>query len=191
MFKNKRYIVKIPKFVSCFYNKETGILILKTEKNFSKVFVKVHIEINKKLHKIFVTNKPLKEVSNNEKKVLKAMQGLVAAKIKLAIFELSESFCKKLKFVGVGYRAIAFKKLKLIGFSLKLGLSHSLYLNPANKSFKMFCSRYTKLYVYGTSYSQICQVSAVVRSYKLPEPYKGKGILYMDEKINIKEGKKI
>ena len=192
MIKNKKFIISVPKHISCFFDKITGILIFKNNKKITKIYTKIYVEIQRNSNKIYVTNKSIKKISNNEKKLLKAAQGLVVAKIKLAIYELSEIFCKKLKFVGLGYRIIPLKKLKLSGFYFKLGLSHSLFLNPTNnQALKMINLKYTKLYIYGTSYNQVCQASAIIRSYKAPEPYKGKGILYVNEKIKIKEGKKL
>ena len=49
----------------------------------------------------------------------------------------------------------------------------------------------TKLFIYGNSYRNVTQTAALIRSYKKPEPYKGKGILYETEKIVLKEGKKV
>jgi len=54
-----------------------------------------------------------------------------------------------------------------------------------------FCLKNNKLFLIGNSSIFLTQVAALIRSYKIPEPYKGKGILYMSEKITLKEGKKI
>lgn len=54
----------------------------------------------------------------------------------------------------------------------------------------MFCLKLTKLFVYGDSYQKITKTTALIQSYKQPDPYKGKGILYENEKIILKEGKK-
>ncbi len=190
-FTNKKFSIKLPKTLSYFYDKKKGVIIFKKKTKVFLLSTKIHLLINRNQNELIVTNIPLKNISNNEKKILKAIQGLTAAKIKLIFLELTETFYTKLKFVGIGYRAIKFKKLGFHGFFFKLGLSHSLYFNPVNNSLNIFCLKFTKLYVYGTSYLKICQTSASIRSYKLPEPYKGKGILYENEKIIRKEGKKI
>lgn len=188
---NNKFIIKIPKQISVFYDKKKGIIIFRNEKKTIALKTKVHIVTEKKLNILKITNFSLCRLSNNEKKKLNAIQGLTTAKIKQALLELTETFYQKLKFVGVGYRAIDLTKLNLRGFLLKLGLSHLLYLNPTNTFFNMFCLKTTKLFVFGTSYAKVNQAAATVRSYKVPEPYKGKGILYETEKIKLKEGKKI
>ena len=54
-----------------------------------------------------------------------------------------------------------------------------------------FCLKSDKLYIIGNTSVYLTQIAALIRSYKSPEPYKGKGILYTSEKIALKEGKKI
>jgi large subunit ribosomal protein L6 len=56
---------------------------------------------------------------------------------------------------------------------------------------KIFCLKSNKLFILGNSYLFVTQIAALIKSYKTPEPYKGKGILYATEKISLKEGKKI
>lgn len=187
---NKKFAIKIPKNISCFCDEKKEIIIFQSNKK--KIFIKINLRIviEKKINQLLITDIPLKSISNKEKKVLKASQGLVVAQIKQALFELTETFYQKLKFVGIGYRAIGVQKLNFNYFFLKLGLSHLLFLNAADKICNVTCLKYTKLYISGVSYSHICQVAAYIRSYKAPEPYKGKGILYVNEKIQLKEGKK-
>ena len=55
----------------------------------------------------------------------------------------------------------------------------------------VFCFKATKLFIYGNSYQNVTKIASLIRSYKKPEPYKGKGILYETEKITLKKGKKI
>ena len=79
-------------------------------------------------------------------------------------------------------------EIKLLNF--KLGYSHQIFFKiPRNLN--VFCLKSTKLFVSGLSNSYVNQIAALIRSYKTPEPYKGKGILYENEKIILKEGKKI
>jgi len=73
---------------------------------------------------------------------------------------------------------------------LKLGYSHNIYIKVP-KTLKIFCLKANKFFIKGDSYTFVTQIAAVIRSYKTPEPYKGKGILYSTEKITLKEGKKI
>ena len=56
---------------------------------------------------------------------------------------------------------------------------------------KIFCLKANKLFIIGNSYQFVTQIAALIRSCKVPEPYKGKGILYATEKITLKEGKKV
>jgi large subunit ribosomal protein L6 len=71
----------------------------------------------------------------------------------------------------------------------KLGYSHYVYFKIP-KNLEIFCLKANKLFILGDSYSFVNQVAALVRSFKIPEPYKGKGIIYTTEKITLKEGKK-
>ena len=64
-------------------------------------------------------------------------------------------------------------------------------LTKTSKKIKIFCLKTTELFIYGNSYQNVTQTASLIRSYKKPEPYKGKGILYDTEKITLKEGKKI
>lgn len=188
---NKKFIIKVPKNISCFFSRTKKILIFQTGKNVISLLTELNIQINKQLNLIVVTQESLKNISNKDKKNLKALQGLTIAKIKLGMHQLTETFYKKLKFVGIGYRAISLKKLNCNYYFLKLGVSHLLYLNSTNKSYKITCLKFTRLYVYGINYATVCQTAALIRSLKTPEPYKGKGILYDTEQIKLKEGKKI
>jgi len=56
---------------------------------------------------------------------------------------------------------------------------------------EIFCLKTNKLFIVGYSYVFVTQIAALIRSFKIPEPYKGKGIVYTTEKIILKEGKKV
>jgi large subunit ribosomal protein L6 len=71
-----------------------------------------------------------------------------------------------------------------------LGYSHQIYFKISH-TLNVFCLKATSIFISGNSYQEVSQISALIRSYKYPEPYKGKGILYENEKIVIKEGKKV
>ena len=72
----------------------------------------------------------------------------------------------------------------------KLGYSHFIYFKIPKK-LKIFCLKANKLFILGYSYAFVTQIAALIRLYKVSEPYKGKGILYTTEKITLKEGKKM
>jgi large subunit ribosomal protein L6 len=129
-------------------------------------------------------------MSNIEKKKLKAIQGTQVSVLKQMLVDISLFFCKKLNLIGVGFRVSV---LKMSDFSLlhfKLGYSHFIYFKIP-KNLNIFCLKANKLFVLGNSYFFVTQVTALLRSYKTPEIYKGKGILYATEKITLKEGKKV
>ncbi len=98
---------------------------------------------------------------------------------------VSQGYEKKLEIHGVGYRAA----LKGTALSLSLGFSHEvIYQIP--EGIKVEVEKQTRLKVSGIDKQKVGQVAAEIRSYKKPEPYKGKGIRYADEYIIRKEGKK-
>lgn len=129
-------------------------------------------------------------MSNNKKKILKSIQGTTIALIKQIILEISVVLCRKLKFIGVGYKAFPIEVYNNQLLHLRLGYSHQIYYKIP-KNLTIFCIKSTNLFIFGNSYQFVHQIAAIIRSYKVPEPYKGKGILYDNEKIAIKEGKKV
>jgi large subunit ribosomal protein L6 len=187
------YYIKIPKTVSLFYNYKKNILVCK-HKHISKLVqpnLKLLVDVKKK--QLLITKSFIQKTSNNHKKQLNVIQGLISAKIKQLILELTSTYYQKLKFIGIGYRAIKtnFIVEKNI-FLLKLGISHPLYFNiNTNTNTKIICLKFTKLFIFGNHYEEISQITASVRLRKRPEPYKGKGILLDNEKIKLKKGKKI
>ncbi len=98
---------------------------------------------------------------------------------------VSEGFEKKLTLVGVGYRAQA-QGDKL---NLQLGFSHPIvHQMPAGVTCET--PSQTEIVIKGADKQKVGQAAAVIRSYRAPEPYKGKGIRYADERVVIKETKK-
>ncbi|MFC4271045.1 50S ribosomal protein L6 [Sneathiella chungangensis] len=98
---------------------------------------------------------------------------------------VSNGFTKTLEVVGVGYRAaVQGKTLKL-----NLGFSHDVDF-PIPDGIEIKCPSPTVIEISGADKQQVGQVAAVIRSYRKPEPYKGKGVKYADEYIFRKEGKK-
>lgn len=151
--------------------------------------LKVQLLVSKVEQLIKVTSIPINNISNNEEKKMKAIQGTTTALIKQLLIETSTILYKKLKIVGVGYRGFDVENFEKKLLLFKLGYSHPLYFKIPIK-LNMFCLKFTKLFIYGSSYSYITQTAALIRSKKTPEPYKGKGILYETENIILKEGKK-
>jgi large subunit ribosomal protein L6 len=152
--------------------------------------LKLKILILKPKNQIIITKVPFFKISGNEKKKLKTAQKTAIALIKQIILEISFVFSKKLIFVGVGYKAFSIILFKNHVLHFKLGFSHQIYFKISN-TLNVFCLKATTIFICGNSYQEITQISALIRSNKYPELYKGKGILYENEKISIKEGKKI
>lgn len=99
---------------------------------------------------------------------------------------VSEGFFKKLKFIGVGYR-ISLDKINVL--KMFLGYSHPIYYNIP-EFIKVEILPNNEILIKGINKQLVGQVTANIRSYRVPERYKGKGIRYHDEIINIKEAKK-
>ena len=94
-------------------------------------------------------------------------------------------FTKKLEMNGVGYRAA----LKGQSLELMLGFSHPInYQIPEN--IKITVDKQNNIEISGPDKQMVGQTAAEIRSFRGPEPYKGKGVKYVDEYINRKEGKK-
>ena len=128
--------------------------------------------------------------SNKHIKNMKSMQVTTLSLIKQAMVETHATFYKKLNFVGVGFRALDVQDFEGEIFLLKLGYSHPIYYRLPS-TLNIFCLKRTKLFVFGSSYTSVAQLASKIRSLKRPEPYKGKGIQYSDETIELKEGKKV
>jgi large subunit ribosomal protein L6 len=114
-----------------------------------------------------------------------AMAGTYRALVNNMVTGVTEGFEKKLKLIGVGYRAqVQGKKL-----NLTLGFSHPIEFEiPEGVTIE--APSQTDLIVKGPSKQIVGQVAANIRGYRPPEPYKGKGVRYVDEYIVRKEAKK-
>ncbi len=115
-----------------------------------------------------------------------AMHGLARSLISNMVIGVTKGFKKELTIVGVGYRAaIAGQKL-----TLSLGYSHPIEFQvPAGV--KVTVTDNVKLTVEGADKQLVGETAACIRRYRKPEPYKGKGIRYVDEQITLKEGKSV
>ena len=114
-----------------------------------------------------------------------AMAGTFRALVNNMVTGVSDGFEKKLQLVGVGYRAQA-QGNKL---NLALGFSHPVdYAVPEGVSVET--PSQTEIVVKGCDKQQVGQVAAEIRAFRPPEPYKGKGVRYADERVVRKEAKK-
>ncbi|TAG77299.1 MAG: 50S ribosomal protein L6 [Burkholderiales bacterium] len=115
----------------------------------------------------------------------KAMSGTARALVNNMVKGVSEGFTKKLTLVGVGYRAAAQGE----SLNLSIGFSHPV-VHKMPVGIKVLTPTQTEIVISGADRQQVGQVAAEVRAYRPPEPYKGKGIRYADEKVTLKETKK-
>ncbi|MCX8117922.1 MAG: 50S ribosomal protein L6 [Desulfobacterota bacterium] len=119
-----------------------------------------------------------------EERTLKALHGLTRSLIANMVTGVTQGFEKRLEIVGVGYRAdVQGNTLKL-----SLGFSHPV-LFPIPEGIKMEVEKQTLITVRGVDKELVGNTAAKIRAIKPPEPYKGKGIRYLGEKIRKKVGK--
>jgi large subunit ribosomal protein L6 len=114
-----------------------------------------------------------------------AMSGTMRALVANMVTGVTKGFERKLSLVGVGFRAQA-QGDKL---NLSLGYSHPV-VHQMPKGIKVATPTQTEIVITGVDKQLVGQVAAEVRAYRPPEPYKGKGVRYVDEVIVLKETKK-
>ena len=121
----------------------------------------------------------------NETKRARAMWGTTRALLNNIVTGVTKGFERKLDITGVGYRASVQGK----NLQLALGYSHDVvYAIP--EGIAVTTPKPTEIIIAGIDRKKVGQVAAEIRSYRPPEPYKGKGVRYSDEFIFRKEGKK-
>lgn len=127
----------------------------------------------------------LKVQPATENKSAWAMAGTMRALLNNMVVGASTGFQKKLQLVGVGYRAQGKGKV----LNLNLGFSHPVDY-PVPEGITIETPSQTEIIVSGCDKQRVGQVAAEIRSFRPPEPYKGKGVRYADEHIIRKEAKK-
>lgn len=146
-------------------------------------------ELNREIHPLIsveLTDNVLTVTRKGESKEERSLHGLTRTLVSNMVTGVSKGFEKKLEIIGVGYRATANKNK----ISLTLGFSHPVeFTAPAGIEFKMDEEKKNIITVSGIDKQIVGEAAAKVRSYKKPEPYKGKGIRYMGEKVLRKAGK--
>jgi large subunit ribosomal protein L6 len=121
----------------------------------------------------------------NETKRARALWGLSRTLVSNLVAGVTKGFERRLEITGVGYRAAIQGK----NLQLQLGYSHEVNY-PIPTGIAIATPKPTEIVVTGIDKQQVGQVAAEIRSYRPPEPYKGKGVKYSDEYIFRKEGKK-
>ena len=136
------------------------------------------VDINHADDQIVITPK-------DESKTARAMWGKQRSLVQNIVTGVSEGFTKELEIQGVGYRAALQSKI----LKLQLGHSHDIDFTIPD-GIEIECERPTSIKIKGIDKQKVGQVAAVIRSYRPPEPYKGKCVRYLGEYVFRKEGKK-
>ena len=121
---------------------------------------------------------------SSEEKHVKQLHGTTRALLANMITGVHDGFKKELEIVGIGYRG----QMKGNTLVLNIGFSHQVEIE-AEEGVKIETPNANSIIVSGISKERVGQMAALIRSKKKPEPYKGKGIKYVDERIIRKEGK--
>ena len=116
----------------------------------------------------------------------RAMHGLSRALVNNLVKGVSEGYVKKLEINGVGFKAAVQGKV----VNMSLGYSHPINYEIPDQ-IKVTVEENTKITIEGPNKQVVGQVAAELRSYYPPEPYKGKGVKYSDERVERKEGKTV
>jgi large subunit ribosomal protein L6 len=127
----------------------------------------------------------LKFAANDDSAAADAMSGTMRALVNNMVTGVAKGFEKKLNLVGVGFRAQA-AGTKL---NLQIGFSHPV-VKEMPAGIKVACPTQTEIIISGPDRQVVGQIAAEVRAFRPPEPYKGKGIRYADERVVLKETKK-
>ena len=168
--------VKVPEGVTVTLAKQA--LTAKGKLGELSMTINGHVDVNYLDDEIVVTPK-------DESKSARSMWGMQRSLAQNIVTGVSEGFSKELEIQGVGYRAALQGKV----LTLQLGHSHDIEFSIPD-GIEIECERPNSIKVKGIDKQMVGQVAAVIRSYRPPEPYKGKGIRYLGEYIFRKEGKK-
>lgn len=168
--------VKLPAGVTV--STEGGNLVVKGAKSSLSLALPAGVVVNVKDGVAAIAEDTLK---NNA-----TLGGTVRALMANMVEGVTKGFERKLQLVGVGYRA------SVVGgkhVNLQVGLSHPVE-HPIPAGISVECPTQTDIVIKGADKHMVGQLAAQLRSYRPPEPYKGKGVRYSDEKVVLKEAKK-
>jgi large subunit ribosomal protein L6 len=155
-----------------------GVLTTKGKLGTLKLVVNNEVEASVKDGKVVMSPK-------NETKRARMAWGTARALVNNMVNGVTKGYTINLEINGVGYRAAVQGK----NLVLQLGFSHDVTF-PIPADVKIACEKPTAIAINGADRQRVGQVAAVIRSFRGPEPYKGKGIKYDSEKVRRKEGKK-
>ena len=158
-----------------------NVVTIKGAKGSSSLQIHPNISVAKEDEQIVVTR-------NSELKSDRALHGLTRALLNNMVVGVSEGYTKKLEVIGVGFRAAVTGDV----LELNLGYSHPIFFIPPEGITLEVDTKSSKnpiVVVTGIDKELVGQVAAKIRSFRKPEPYKGKGIRYVGEQVRRKAGK--
>lgn len=141
------------------------------------------VSINFPIHTLITYNQKYLVLSGNN--ISSALYGTLQRKLKSLLYGISFLYVVHLKLVGVGYRATVENNEVL----LRLGFSHEVSV-VIPKNLKVSVSKRTNIKILGSNLEELHQFAYKLRSYRVPEPFKGKGLTFIGEIVRRKEGKK-
>lgn len=168
--------VELPKGVE--FSQQGNVVTLKGSKG--SLSLELNSEVDLKQEDNVLTLAP-----RSGSRFASAISGTMRALLQNMAEGVSEGFERKLELVGVGYRAQA-QGNKL---NLTLGFSHPV-VHELPEGISVETPSQTEIVIKGADKQKVGQVAADIRNYRPPEPYKGKGVRYADERVVIKEAKK-
>lgn len=157
--------------------KKDNVLEISGPKGKLSLTIKGDINVDVNETEIVVTRK-------NDLKTNKALHGLYRSILSNMVTGVTEGFSKKLDLVGIGYKA----ELREKSLLLQLGYSHPIIFIPPDE-IKIEVPAANSIIISGIDKQLVGEISAKIRSFRKPEPYKGKGIKYDNEVIRRKAGK--
>ncbi len=146
----------------------------------------VQVPVHRRIH-VEKTKEGIVCKRSTEEKTDKALHGTMRSLIANAVKGVTDGFKKEFEIVGIGYRAAVDKK-KIV---FTVGYSHPVELEiPADLQISFDEKNKNKFALSGVDKHKVGQFAAHIRNVRPPDPYKGKGIKYADERLKLKEGKK-
>ena len=171
-----KYPVTVPSGVEVKLN--DGLLSIKGPKG--RLEVNVHPKV-----KLSHEGQLINVATNDDSTFADAMSGTTRALVNNMVLGVTKGFEKRMSIIGVGYRAAVQGK----SLNLTLGYSHPV-VYPIPEGITIETPSQTEIVVKRADKQKVGQVAADIRSYREPEPYKGKGVRYSDEHVARKEAKK-
>ena len=168
--------VELPQGVE--FKQDGNVVTIKGGKGLLSLELNNEIKLDQEENKVTV-------VARSGSRFAAAMSGTTRALLANMVLGVTEGFVRKLELVGVGYRA----QMQGNKLNLTLGFSHPVvYDIPEGVSVET--PSQTEVVIAGSDKQKVGQVAAEIRRFRPPEPYKGKGVRYADERVKLKEAKK-